>query len=232
MDFLRSDGADILCIQETKASPEQMKNIGFDDYHKYHSSAMKKGYSGVSIWSRTEPLEVEYGLGTERFDAEGRTIIAHFDGFSLINCYFPNGKKNKERLDFKLAFYEAFIERAEGMRRNTDIVFCGDVNTAHKEMDLARPKDNETVSGFLPIERAWMDRIVAMGWVDTFRALHQEEVRYTWWDYKTRARERNIGWRIDYFFVNDGMMPRVRDSFMLPEMVGSDHCPIGIELVS
>lgn len=233
LDLIEEDGMDILCIQETKAHPDQLtkKVLEFGDYHKYFFSAEKKGYSGVTTWSKFEPQEVEYGLGADRFDSEGRTLITHFDDFVLFNIYFPNGKKNQERLDYKMDFYEAFLEKVNGYRdRGKNIVVCGDVNTAHKEIDLARPKENETVSGFLPIEREWMDRFLLNGYLDTFREFDKEGDNYSWWDYKTRARERNIGWRIDYFYINREFRNRLRDAFILKDVMGSDHCPIGVEL--
>ncbi len=233
LDIIEKDGMDVLCIQETKAHPEQLpsKVLDFGGYHKYFSSAEKKGYSGVTTWTLKEPDEVEYGLGVDRFDSEGRTLITHFGNNALFNIYFPNGKKNAERLQYKLDFYECFLEKAEEYRKNgKDIIVCGDVNTAHREIDLARPKENENVSGFLPIEREWIDRFLSAGYLDTFRELHEEGDNYSWWDYKTRARERNIGWRIDYFFINKGLKAKLCDAFIRNEVMGSDHCPIGVEL--
>jgi len=228
LDWLAGSGADIVCFQETKLSPDVGSFEDFSEFSQYHVHASKKGYSGVGAWCRVEPNEVEDGIGVAEFDTEGRTQILHFEDFVLLNCYFPNGKKGPDRLKYKMDFYEAFLEKIEELRKKNDVVFCGDVNTAHREIDLARPKENSTVSGFLPIEREWIDRIVGMGWVDTYRSVHGDEVGYTWWDYKTGARERNIGWRIDYFFVNDEMKQQVKDSFIMQEVMGSDHCPIGL----
>jgi len=234
LDWMQSRDPDILCLQETKASPEQVppELMELGGYHKYFSSAEKKGYSGVAIFSKIEPHEVEHGLGIDRFDNEGRTVITHFQDFTLFNIYFPNGKKNEERLRFKMDFYDAFLEKAEEYRRSgRNIVACGDVNTAHEEIDLARPKENSEVSGFLPMEREWITKFIDKGYLDTFREFHPEGEQYSWWDYFTRARERNVGWRIDYFFMNREFRPRLKDAFILQDVMGSDHCPVGILLV-
>lgn len=204
--------------------------LDHEGYSKYFSSALKKGYSGVSTWSRTEPLEVEYGLGIERFDQEGRLVISHHDGFILFNAYFPNGKQGEERLSFKLDFYEAFLDRILEYRKIKPVVFCGDVNTAHKEIDLARPNENEKVSGFLPIERKWIDKVIGSGFYDSFRHTHPDEISYSWWDFKTKARDRDIGWRIDFLFIDGVLLPKLNDAFILKDILGSDHCPVGIEL--
>jgi exodeoxyribonuclease-3 len=171
-------------------------------------------------------------LGMAEFDAEGRVLMTEFDDLCLFNVYFPNGRASPERLRYKMAFYDRFLEVAESVRkRGTPVVFCGDVNTAHKPIDLTHPKANENVSGFLPIEREWMDKVVRHGYVDTFRHFDQSPERYTWWDYKTHARERNVGWRLDYFFVSEELLPRLRSAFILADVMGSDHCPVGIELL-
>jgi exodeoxyribonuclease-3 len=171
------------------------------------------------------------GFGIERFDIEGRVIITEYPGVFVLNIYFPNGKKDANRLRYKMDFYEAFLEFAESLKaRGKKLIICGDYNTAHKEIDLARPKENEKVSGFLPMEREWMDKFVAHGYVDTFRHFNNEPNQYTWWDLKTKARERNVGWRIDYFFVTENLLPSVSKAFIMPEVMGSDHCPIGIIL--
>lgn len=230
--LLRS-APDVLCLQETKAVPEQLGESlrAPEGYHVYWESAARKGYSGVSLFSRLTPLEVRPGFGIERFDLEGRTLVARYPGFLLYNVYFPNGKANKERLKYKLDFYHAFLEHVAGLRqRGERLVICGDYNTAHKEIDLARPKENSKESGFLPEEREWMDRLVAAGFVDAFRLFHAEGERYTWWDLKSRARERNVGWRIDYFFVSDNLRDAVVDADIHAEVEGSDHCPVSLTL--
>jgi exodeoxyribonuclease-3 len=224
---------DILCLQETKAQPDQVpdKLRTLDGYRTYFFSADRKGYSGVGVVTRVEPVRVTEGLGIERFDLEGRTLIVEFDSFVLYNIYYPNGKASKERLQYKMDFYDAFLEHAENTRDGgKDVVICGDVNTAHTELDLARPKENEKVSGFLPEERAWMDTFLAAGYVDTFRMFNREGGNYSWWDMKSRARERNVGWRIDYFFVNEELKFHVEAAAIHPEIEGSDHCPVSIRL--
>jgi len=233
LDWFLDDKPTILCLQETKAQPDQVPDAlkDLDGYHIHFASAERKGYSGVALYSKMEPKAVHHGFGVEEFDREGRTVIAEFDKFTLLNVYFPNGKASKERLDYKMAFYDAFLEHVNQRReRGEKIIFCGDVNTAHKEIDLARPKENEKVSGFLPEEREWIDRVVDNGYVDTLRMFNSEPDLYTWWDMKSRARERNVGWRIDYFFVSEDLRKNVKAAFIMPEIEGSDHCPVGIDL--
>ena len=232
-DWFKQDSPDIFCVQEIKAMPNQfpphLKNT--PEYHVYINSAKRKGYSGVTTYSKIKPTNVKKGLGIDKFDSEGRTLITEFENFILFNIYFPNGKQSQERLDYKLEFYDTFLAYADNLKaEGKNIVVCGDFNTAHKEIDLARPKANEDISGFLPVERAWIDRFIDHGYTDTFRAFNKKPDQYTWWSMRTKARERNVGWRIDYFFVNDEFLPKVKDAFILPEVMGSDHCPIGIEI--
>lgn len=234
LDWMVKESPDILCVQETKAMAEQLPD-GLRDVPGYRSFFVspkeKGGYSGVALYTKTEPDKVEFGMGADRFDDEGRIIAATYPGFVLYNVYFPNGKASPERLRYKMDFYEAFLEiAAERVRKGDNIIVCGDVNTAHKEIDLARPKENQKISGFLPEEREWMDRFVAAGFVDTYRVFDHSPDRYTWWDMKTKARERNVGWRIDYFYVSKGLLPNLREAFILESVQGSDHCPIGIEV--
>jgi exodeoxyribonuclease-3 len=228
------ENPDILCLQETKARPEQLSDelLNINGYKSYFSSSIvKKGYSGVAIYTKQKPVKVEHGFGIPKFDDEGRIIIADYKAFTLINIYYPNGKMSKERLQYKMDFYDAFLDHANDLlKKKKKLVICGDVNTAHKEIDIARPKENEKVSGFLPIEREWMNKFLNNGYHDTFRIFNQEPEQYTWWDMLTRARERNVGWRIDYFFVSDNLKKNLRDAFIMPDVMGSDHCPIGIEL--
>lgn len=232
VDWLLKENPDILCLQETKAHPDQLTDelLNVNGYNSYFSSSIvKKGYSGVSIYTKQEPVNIEHGFGIPRFDDEGRIIIADYKKFVLINIYYPNGKASEERLKYKMDFYDAFLEYAEELvARKKKLVICGDVNTAHKEIDLARPKENEKVSGFLPIEREWMDKFFSHGYVDTFRMFNDQPENYTWWDMVTRARDRNVGWRIDYFFVSKNFKKNVIDAFILPDVMGSDHCPVGL----
>jgi exodeoxyribonuclease III len=225
---------DIICLQETKAAEDQLDSPIREKpgYTSFFSSAEKKGYSGVAIYTMIQPANIQKGFGINRFDSEGRILIADYQDFVLFNIYYPNGKQSAERLAYKMEFYDAFLEYADRLKnQGRNLVICGDVNTAHKEIDLARPKENEKVSGFLPEERAWMDKFIEHGYIDTFRVFNQEGGQYTWWDQKSRARDRNIGWRIDYFYVNDGFKEHIKAAFILPEVMGSDHCPIGLDLV-
>jgi len=232
LDWLAEEGPDLFCGQETKAQPEQLseKLRQPAGYHAYWHSAERKGYSGVVTFSR-QPLAAQSGFNLAEFDAEGRVLISEHDGFTLLNCYMPNGGQGPERLDYKLRFYDVLLDYCdEHHAAGKGVVICGDVNTAHKPIDLARPKENETVSGFLPEERAWLDKFLAHGLVDAFRAFHPEPEQYTWWSYRTRARARNVGWRLDYFLVSEGLMPRVQDCSIMADVMGSDHCPIALDL--
>jgi exodeoxyribonuclease-3 len=232
-DFIKKESPDILCFQEIKATPEQLpphlRNP--PGYHVFINPAEKGGYSGVATFTKDKPIDVKTGFGIEKFDKEGRILITKFPQFTLFNIYFPNGKQSKDRLDYKLKFYDTFLDYADDLKfKKNNIVVCGDFNTAHKEIDLARPKENEKISGFLPVERLWIDRLIDHGYVDTFRYFNKQPNQYTWWDIKTRARERNVGWRIDYFFTNKEFMPRIKKAFIMNDVMGSDHCPIGIEI--
>jgi exodeoxyribonuclease-3 len=232
---LLAEQADIICLQETKSNPDQLPEdlrnpSGYQSY--FHFPTLKKGYSGVAIYSKDTPLRVQNDLGIEEMDQEGRVIMAEYKDFVLINCYFPNGGGAPERLKYKLEFYDHFLKFVEKLKKsNPNIIFCGDVNVAHTEIDLARPKENETHVGFLPVERAWMDKLVSHGWTDIFRHFSPtKEGAYTYWDMKTYARERNVGWRIDYFFTTPDMLKKVESIEILDEILGSDHCPIKITL--
>jgi exodeoxyribonuclease III len=242
MPLFSFNNPDIVCLQETKCEPDQLdektRNLkGYNSYFSY--SKNKKGYSGVAIYSKTKPEKVEYGMGTclparqvKKFDDEGRTLVAYYPDFVLINCYFPNGGGGEERLNYKLDFYDAFLEFINKLKKDgKNVIFCGDVNTAHNEIDLARPKENVDNTGFLSIEREWMDEVVNNGWVDIFRNFYpsRKDV-YTYWDMKTRARDRNVGWRIDYFFTNQSFMSKIKSFKTLSDYYGSDHCPIMIEI--
>lgn len=235
LEWLYKENPDILCIQETKAHPNQLdpKLLQPEGYHTYWNYPERKGYSGVATFTREEPVNIQYGFGVSEFDAEGRVIMAQYPEFVIFNVYFPNGKKDDNRLKYKMDFYEAFLLHVELIRKQEKrIIVCGDFNTAHKEIDLARPKENEKVSGFLPVERAWIDKFVSHGWVDTLRYFNKEPGQYTWWDLKSKARERNVGWRIDYLFTTDSMTPSLSEAFIMPDVTGSDHCPVGIILKS
>ncbi len=229
--WVMKESPDILCLQETKATPEQLHSslVEIPGYTSYWSSAEKKGYSGVVTYTKQVPKKISYGMSVDRFDREGRIVQTDFAAFTLLNVYFPNGKMSPERLQYKMDFYDAFLTYVEKLRKTQkNIVICGDVNTAHHEIDLARPKENEMISGFLPQERKWIDRFLEHGYIDTFRSFNKKPGQYTWWSVRTSARERNIGWRIDYFYVSKEFMSSVKDAFILKEVPGSDHCPLGI----
>ncbi|NMB57196.1 exodeoxyribonuclease III [Candidatus Beckwithbacteria bacterium] len=233
LDFVHTENPDILCLQETKVSYDQLpfdlKII--DSYEAFFHSASKKGYSGVATYTKIKPEKIIDKIGIAKFDQEGRILHTQFADFDLLNVYFPNGKMSKERLDFKMEFYGKFLQYILDLRqKGRKIIFCGDVNTAHKEIDLARPKENEDISGFLPQERAWIDQLIKNDFIDIFRKFNREVNQYTWWSQRARARERNIGWRIDYFFVDKNLNSKIKNAFILPNIKGSDHCPIGIEL--
>lgn len=237
-DYWRSflkEKPDIFCFQETKAHPDQLpdevRNVkGYFSY--FASSVIKKGYSGVAIYTKVEPEKVEYGMGIKKFDDEGRLITAHFSDFVLLNVYFPNGGQGPERLQYKFDFYDAFLDHIEKLKKKGNkIIFCGDVNTAHEEIDLARPKENEDNTGFLPEERAWIDEVINHGYIDTFRHFYpNKKGAYSYWDLKTAARDRNVGWRIDYFFVSSNLQNKMKGASILPSVYGSDHCPIVLEI--
>ena len=233
---------DILCVQETKSLPDQLpaELSTPNGYHAhFHFPTQKKGYSGVAIYSKDKPLKVSRDMGIRQFDQEGRLIMAEYKdladdgaGFTLINCYFPNGGGPPERLRYKLDFYDYFLEFINKLhKKHPNIIFCGDLNVAHETIDLARPKENETHVGFLPIERAWMDKLISKNWIDIFRHFYPDRTEaYTYWDMKTFARERNVGWRIDYFFTSSEMLKRVKSIEILDKILGSDHCPIKLTL--
>jgi exodeoxyribonuclease-3 len=233
-EWLETAQPDALCLQETKADPAILPPSVLypPGYQSYWATAEKKGYSGVVTYCRMESCAHRVGFGIERFDCEGRVVATDMGDFDLYNIYFPNGGRGDERHVYKLEFYAAFLDHVdEKIRSGRQVVFCGDVNTAHREIDLARPKENVKNSGFRPDERAWLDTWVEHGWVDTFRHCHPEARDiYSWWDQRTRARVNNVGWRIDYFWVHQSMLPRVKDAGISPEVLGSDHCPVWLEL--
>ncbi|MEF2145667.1 MAG: exodeoxyribonuclease III [Desulfovibrionaceae bacterium] len=232
-DWLETCGADAVMLQETKAHPDQIEPeyrepAGWHSYWNW--SRVKKGYSGTATFLRKPPLVHDISLPGERFQGEGRVQRFEFERFHLLNIYFPNGQMSDERLAFKMDFYDAFLDYAQQLRRTKPVVVGGDFNTAHKEIDLKNPKANAERSGFLPMERAWIDRFLAAGYVDTFRMFDEGPGNYSWWSYRFNARANNAGWRIDYFFVSEELRPLVQKAWIDPEIFGSDHCPIGVEI--
>ena len=231
---LASLDADVVCLQETKLQEDQRTEemINIPPYESYWSySTIKKGYSGVAAYSRIEPEQVKTGIGIPDYDAEGRILELDFNDFILFNIYFPNGQMSDERLQYKLDFYEAFFDYTERLRKEgKSLIITGDFNTAHNEIDLKNPGPNSDRSGFLPIERQWIDRIIDMGYVDTFRHLYPDTVKYSWWSYRMKARERNTGWRIDYFMITPGLEKYVKQAEIHADVMGSDHCPVSLAL--
>lgn len=233
LEWLKSSGAEIVCLQETKIQAEQLP---FDlakpsNFFSYFNSASKKGYSGVAIYTKTKPLKIETSLGLERFDQEGRFLKLKFPDFDLINLYLPHGGRQKENLDYKLKVYHHLLTYLDRLK-SKKIVVIGDFNIAHQEIDLARPKQNQKNIMFTPKEREQLVQLIKLGFIDSFRQFHQEGEHYTWWPYFANARERNLGWRIDYTFVSKKLISKLKDAFILPEVHGSDHCPVGIEIKS
>lgn len=233
-DELMKLKADIIGIQETKSTPNQLSEavISPPGYFSYFDSAKeRKGYAGVAVYTKIKPEKVEYGLGIEEYDTEGRCLTLYFKDFIFVTCYFPNGGRDVDHFQYKLQYYELFLKHIKRLEEeHTHVIFCGDVNVAHAAIDLARPKENANSIGFLPIERAWIDRVQSEGFIDTFRALHPETVKYSWWDVKTGSRVRNVGWRIDYFFVPEALFPHVKKSDILTEFMGSDHAPVVLDV--
>ena len=234
-DWLQKEKAYVYCLQETKAQTDQLEPDLVNPFglHGEWHWGEKKGYSGTATFSKAAPVKVERGFGIPEFDNEGRVLVTKHGDITLFNVYFPNGKAREERLKFKMDFYAALLKKVipRYRKRGDDkLVICGDVNTAHKDIDLARPKENRTISGFLPQECAWIDSLLADGFIDTFREFEKGPEHYSWWDQQSRARERNVGWRIDYFFISKNLSPRLKNAFIQPQTMGSDHCPVGIEL--
>jgi len=232
-EWLEKTAADVLCLQEVKADAHQIEDLFASHNYQIHwNAAQRKGYSGIATFSLHPPLSLNHGLGNALFDAEGRITVAEYPAFTLLNLYFPNSQHGLLRLPYKLDFCDAVSSFCNSLRQEGKrLVLCGDFNVAHRAIDLKNPKQNENNPGFTADERAWMDKFVDAGYVDIFRRRHPDEPgHYTWWTYRLNARERNIGWRIDYFFVTEELVSQVRDAYIMKEVMGSDHCPVGLEL--
>ena len=233
LEYLEDENPEVICIQETKAHKEQLTSEILEDhgYFTYWHSGEKKGYSGVATFCKEEPLYIQEGIGIKKYDDEGRVLITEHNKFLLYNIYFPNGQKNEERLKYKLDFYDDLLPLInDQVESGNNVIVTGDWNTAHRPIDLARPNENKNTSGFMPIEREKVDKYILNGWVDTFRLFHEEGGRYSWWTYRFGARDRNIGWRIDYFFVNEEMVEICTDADIHQNIFGSDHCPVSLIL--
>jgi len=231
-EFVAAERPDILCVQETKARPEQVQlPLELAGYHAHWDSAEKPGYSGVAVFSRIPPLAVRKGLGHDDHDREGRVLTLEYEDFILVNVYTPNAQDELRRLAYRLTWDDVFRTHVATQAARKPVVFCGDLNVAHQEIDLARPRENRSSPGFSDEERTSFTRLLDAGFVDTFRHLYPDKTEaYSWWSYRSAARQKNIGWRIDYFGVSTPMMMRVTDAFILPQVLGSDHCPVGITL--
>jgi len=231
--YIESEQPDALCIQETKAEPEQVDTQWAVDlgYHQLWNCAEKRGYSGTTIWSKQPTVKDSSGIGIGEHDKEGRVITATFDDFHLVTVYTPNSKRGLLRLDYRQQWDQDFLAYVKKLNRRKPVIFCGDLNCAHKEIDLANPKANRRNAGFTEEERAGVDQMVDAGFVDSFRHFHEEPDNYSWWTYRSNARERNIGWRLDYFFVSKKLVDRVQDATIRSDIHGSDHCPVELTIV-
>ena len=231
-DFIKKEKPDIICLQETKAHPDQV-NIGLDDYkYKYWNSAQKKGYSGTAIFSKIKPIEIEYGLNIDKHDSEGRVITLYFSNYNLVTVYTPNSKRDLSRLDYRQKEWDTdFLKFLKTIENDNPVIFCGDLNVAHKEIDLKNPKTNKRNAGFTDEEREGFDNYINAGFIDTFREFNSDAEHYTWWSYMFNARKRNIGWRIDYFCVSKILKDKLKKSYILPDVMGSDHAPVVLEIV-
>lgn len=233
LESIQELDADVIGFQETKATPEQVREalFGLEGYHIYAFSAEKKGYSGTAIISKVEPLNVKYGIGIPEHDDQGRAITCEFEDFFLVNVYVPNSGNGLVRLPYRMTWDAALLAYLKDLEKTKPVVYCGDMNVAHRPIDIKNDKSNyNKTPGYTQDEIDGMDRYVNAGLIDSFRALHPDEVKYSWWSYRANARENNVGWRLDYFLVSESLMPKVTDAFILNEVHGSDHCPVGISL--
>jgi exodeoxyribonuclease III len=233
LKWFEKEKADVVCLQEVKATHDDLdeKHRNPSKYHAFWHPAEKAGYSGVAIYSKKEPLDVRYGIGDKEIDREGRVLVAKYPNFTLINAYFPNSQRDHARLPFKLTFCAKFLKYCESLKKKGEnVLMCGDFNIAHKEIDLKNPKSNKDNAGFLPEDRAWMDTFLNSGYVDAFRKFNSDGGNYTWWSYRPGVREKNVGWRLDYFAANSDFADRLKSAAHRNDVMGSDHCPITIEI--
>ena len=229
-EFFNKIDADILCVQETKLQEEQAENINFDGYNRYINCAVKKGYSGTMVFSKVKPINVTYGLGIQEHDQEGRVITLEFDKFYFVCCYTPNSKRELERLDYRMTWEDEMRKYLKNLETSKPVVYCGDLNVAHEEIDLKNPKTNHLSAGFTDQERKKMTELLSEGFIDTYRYLYPEKIEYSWWSYMRQAREKNVGWRIDYFIVSNTLKDKILDAKIHTEVLGSDHCPIELDI--
>jgi len=229
LDYVHDEDPDILCLQETKAHPEQV-NLDLKGYYPFWSAAQKKGYSGTAIFSKKEPLSITYGLGKQEHDQEGRVITAEYPNFFLVNVYTPNAQRELTRLSYRMQWDLDFLVYLQSLEKKKPVIFCGDLNVAHTEIDLANPKSNKGNAGFTPEERSGFQKYVDAGFLDSFRVFNKDTGHYTWWSYMFEARKKNIGWRIDYFCLSQVLRDLLKESYIRPHIMGSDHCPVGVLL--
>ena len=234
INYMEEMNADVIGFQETKATEEQVREVLFGlDYHIHASSAEKKGYSGTAIISKTEPLSFQYGIGIPEHDNQGRAITCEFEDFYVLNVYVPNSGSELARLPYRMTWDAALLAYIKELEKKKPVVYCGDMNVAHRPIDIKNASSNyNRTAGYMQEEIDGMDTYLNSGLIDTFRSLHPNEVKYSWWSYRANARENNVGWRLDYFLVSESLIPRVRESFILNDVHGSDHCPVGIEITS
>jgi exodeoxyribonuclease-3 len=232
VSWMEASGADVICLQETKCHPGDVAHVSWpSDYGSVtFYAAEKKGYSGTAILSKHAPIEVRFGIGKPEYDAEGRVLTAEYKDFFLVNVYTPNAQDGLRRLEYRQLWDAEFLRFLQGLERSKPVVTCGDFNVAHQEIDLARPKDNVANPGFTPEERAGFTRFIEAGFVDTFRHFEKGPAHYSWWSYRGGARSRNVGWRIDYFLASSVLRPKLKRAWIEPQVLGSDHCPVGVEI--
>lgn len=228
-DFFKEVNADIFCLQETKCQPEQI-NLEFEGYTSYWNSAERKGYSGTAIFTKKQPVNVTYGIGIEEHDKEGRIITLEFENFYLVTNYTPNAKRELERLDYRMVWEDEIRKYLLELNKKKPVIMCGDLNVAHEEIDLKNPKTNKGNAGFTNEEREKMTELLNAGFIDSYRYLYPEKIEYSWWSYMGHAREKNVGWRIDYFIVSNDFRENIKDTTIYTEILGSDHCPVGLEI--
>ena len=229
-DFFKESDADMFCIQETKMQEDQAEEIQYEGYHRYMNSAVKKGYSGTMVFTKQEPISVTYGLGIEEHDQEGRIITLEYDKFYLVCCYTPNSKRELERLDYRMVWEDEMLKYFKKLEETKPVVYCGDLNVAHEEIDIKNPATNHHSAGFTDEERNKFSVLLSNGFIDTYRYMYPDKVEYSWWSYMRQAREKNIGWRIDYFVVSDALKQNIEDAKIHTSVLGSDHCPIELDI--
>ena len=230
-EVFKNLNADIFCIQETKMQEDQAESISYDGYYKYMNSAEKKGYSGTAIFTKLKPLSVTYGIGVEEHDKEGRIITLEYDKFFLVNCYTPNSKRELERLDYRMTWEDEIRKYLNVLNEKKPVIYCGDLNVAHNEIDIKNPKTNHFSAGFTDNEREKMTKLLDSGYIYTYRYLYPNEAdRYTWWSYMRNSRQKNVGWRIDYFIVSNNLKKEIKEACIHSDIFGSDHCPIELDI--